>query len=72
MDDPAAFRSIMERALATSPAHAGLRDLLCGIGHQGTLSRDAHLRLLAERCEVPVTTLQEAARELSQGADAEL
>ena len=32
--------------------HAGVRDLLCEIGHQGALSRDAHLRLLAEQCGV--------------------
>jgi hypothetical protein len=89
--DAAAFRSILERALAASPTpwalqiqrlppdsapwdledHAGLRDLLCELGHQGPLSRDAHLRLLAERCGVPVTTLQEAARELAQSGDAE-
>jgi hypothetical protein len=67
--DPAAFRSIMERALATSPTpwvlqiqrlpsdlapwdledHAGVRELLCELGHQGPLSRDVYLRLLAER-----------------------
>jgi hypothetical protein len=52
--------------------HAGVRHLLCEIGHQGPLSRDAHLRLLAERCGVALTTLQEAAREISQGTDAEL
>jgi hypothetical protein len=89
--DPAAFRSIMERALATSPTpwvlqiqrlpadlatwdledHSGVRDLLCEIGHQGPLSRDAHLRLLAKRYGVALTTLQEAARELAQSADAE-
>jgi hypothetical protein len=51
--------------------HAGVRDLLCELGHQGPLSRDAHLRLLAERCGVALTTLQEAARELAQSADAE-
>jgi hypothetical protein len=53
--DPAAFRSIPERALATSPTpwalqieqlpsdlapwdledHAGVRELLCELGHQG-------------------------------------
>jgi hypothetical protein len=89
--DPAAFRSILERALATRPTlwvlqiqrlppdlapweledHAGLRDLLCELGHQGPLSRDAHPRLLAERCGVALATLQEAARELAQSADAE-
>jgi hypothetical protein len=89
--DPGAFRSVLERALATSPTpwvlqiqrlppdlapwdledHAGLRDLLCELGHQGPLSRDAHLRLLAERYGVTLTTLQEAARELAQSADAE-
>jgi DNA primase len=87
--DPAAFRSLLERALATSPTpwvlqiqrlpsdlapwdledHPGARDLLCELGHQGPLSRDAHLRLLAERCGIALTTLQEAARELAQGAD---
>jgi hypothetical protein len=53
--DPAGFRSILERALATSPTpwalqiqrlpsdpapwdledHAGVRELLCAIGHHG-------------------------------------
>jgi DNA primase len=90
--DPAAFRSVLERALAASltpwalqiqrlPSdlapwdledHPGVRDLLCEIGHQGSLSRDGHLRLLAERCGVALASLQEAAREVSQGADAEL
>jgi hypothetical protein len=51
--------------------HPGVRDLLCEIGHQGPLSRDAHLRLLADRCGVTVTTLQEAARELAQRAEIE-
>jgi len=89
--DPAAFRSILERALAASPTpwalqiqrltpdlapwdledHAGVRELLCELGHQGALSRDAHLRLLSERCGVALITLQEAARELAQGADAD-
>jgi hypothetical protein len=89
--DPAAFRSLLERALAASPTpwalqivrlppdlapwdlddHAGVRDLLCELGHQGALSRDAHLRLLAERCGVALATLQEAAGELAQSADAE-
>jgi hypothetical protein len=88
--DPAAFRSLLERALAASPTpvlliqrllpdlaswdledHAGLRDLLCELGHQGPLSRDAHLRLLADRCGVALATLQEAAHELAQSADAE-
>jgi hypothetical protein len=50
---------------------AGVRDLLCELGHQGAMSRDAHLRLLAERYGVALATLQEAARELSQSADAE-
>ncbi len=74
--DPAAFRSLLERALATSLTpwalhierlppdlapwdledHPGVRDRLCEIGHQGPLSRDAHLRLLAERCVVALTT----------------
>ena len=87
--DPAAFRSVLERALAMSPRpwalqiqrlpsdltpwdledHPGVRDLLCELDHQGPLSRDAHLRLLAERCGVALTTLQEAARELAQSAD---
>ena len=89
--DPAAFRSVLERALAASPIpwalqiqglpsdlapwdledHAGVRDLLCEIGHQGPLSRDAHLRLLAERCGVALATLQEAAREVAQSAETE-
>jgi hypothetical protein len=78
--DPTAFRSLLERALATSPTpwalqikrlpcdlapwdledHIGVRDLLCEFGHQGPLSRDAHLRILAERCGVALATLQEA------------
>ena len=89
--DSALFRSLLERALATSATpwalqiqrlptdlapwdledHAGVRELLCEIGHQGPLSRDAHLRLLAERCGVALASLQEAARELTQSADAE-
>jgi hypothetical protein len=51
--------------------HDGVRDLLCELGHQGPLSRDAHLRLLAERCGVALTTLQEAARELTQSPETE-
>jgi hypothetical protein len=51
--------------------HTGVRDLLCEIGHKGPLSRDARLRLLAERCGVALATLQEAARELAQNMDAE-
>ena len=89
--DPAAFRLLLEQAVAVSPTpwalqiqrlpsdlapwdledHAGVRELLCEIGHQGPLSHDAHLRLLAERYGVALTTLQEAARELAQSADAE-
>jgi hypothetical protein len=89
--DPGAFRSALQRALATSPTpwalqiqrlpsglapwdledHPGMRDLLCEIGHQRPLSRDAHLRLLVERCGVALATLQEAARELVQNADAD-
>jgi len=89
--DPAAFRSLLEQALATSPTpwaleierlppdlvpwdledHPGVRDLLCEIGHQGAISRNAHLRLLAERCGVAVTTLQEAALELTQSTDSD-
>jgi len=85
------FRSVLARALATSPTpwalqiqrlpsdlapwdledHNGVRDLLCEIDYQGPLSRDAHLRLLAERCGVALATLQEAARDLAQSADAE-
>ena len=87
--DPAAFRSVLERALAMSPTswalqiqrlpadlapwdledHPGMRDLLCELGHQGPISRDAHLRLLAERYEVTLATLQEAAREIAQSTD---
>jgi hypothetical protein len=52
--------------------HPGMRELLCELGHQGPLSRDAHLRLLAERCGVELATLQEAARELAQSAETEL
>jgi hypothetical protein len=51
--------------------YPGVRELLCEIGHQGPLSRDAHLRLLAEQCGVALATLQEAARELAQSAEAE-
>jgi hypothetical protein len=89
--DPAAFRSILEQALAASPTpwtlqiqrlppdlapwdledHAGVRELLCEIGHQGALSRDPHLRLLAERYGVALATLQEPARELAQSAETE-
>jgi hypothetical protein len=52
--------------------HAGVRDLLCELGHQGPLSCDVHLRLLAERYRVALATLQEAARELAQSAHTEL
>ena len=52
--------------------HIGVRELFCEIGHQGPLSRDMHLRLLAERCGAPLATLQEAARELAQSSDTEL
>ena len=89
--DPAAFRSLLERALATSPTpwalqierlppelapwdledHAGMRDLLCELGHQGPLSRDVHLRLLAERNGMALAALQEAAREIAQSAETE-
>jgi hypothetical protein len=89
--DPAVFRSLLERALATSPTpwalqiqrlppdltpwdledYPGVRDLLGELGHQGALSRDAHLRLLAERCGVALATLQEAARELAQCTDSD-
>ena len=89
--DFAAFRSILEQALAASLTpwalqiqrlpqdlapwdledHDGVRDLLCELGHQGTLSRDVHLHLLAERFGVPLATLQEAACEHAQSADAE-
>jgi DNA primase len=89
--DPATFRSMLERALATSPTpwalqiqrlpsdlapwdledHAGMRDLLCEVGHLGPLGRDAHLGVMAERYRVALGTLQEAARELAQSADAE-
>ena len=51
--------------------HAGVRELLCELGHQGPLSRDAHLRLLAERFGVALAALREAAQELAQSADAE-
>ena len=90
--DPAAFRSVLEQALAAGPTpwalqiqrlptdiapwdledHAGVRDLLCEIGHQGPLSCDVHLRLLAERWGVALATLREAACELAQSPDAEL
>jgi hypothetical protein len=45
------------------------KDITKQLGHQGAMSRDAHLRLLAERYGVLLTTLQEAAHELAQGAD---
>ena len=51
--------------------HAGVRDLLCEVGHLGPLGRDAHLGVMAERYGVALGTLQEAARELAQSADAE-
>jgi hypothetical protein len=51
--------------------HAGVRELLCEIGHQGLLSRDVHLRLLAERYGVALASLQEAARELARSAETE-
>ena len=41
----------------------------CEIGYQGPLSRDAHLRLFAERYGVVLATLEEAARELAQNAE---
>ena len=89
--NPITFRSVLERALATSPTpwalqikqlpsdltpwdledYPGVRDLLCELGHQGALSRDVHLGLLAERCGVALATLQEAARELAQSTDNE-
>ena len=89
--DPAAFRSVLERAIAMSftpwvlqiqrlppdsapwalEQHPGVRGLLCEIAHQGPLSRDAHLRLLAEWHGVKLATLQEAARELVQSAETE-
>jgi hypothetical protein len=70
--DLAAFRSVLEQALAMSPTpwalqiqrlpsdlatwdledYPGVRDLLCELGPQGPLSRDAHPRLLAEWCGV--------------------
>ena len=50
--------------------HPGVRDLPCELGHHGPISRDAHLRLLAERWGVALVTLQEAARELGQSEDA--
>jgi hypothetical protein len=52
--------------------YPGVRDLLRELGRQGPLSRDIHLCLLAERCGVALTTLQEAARECAQSADTEL
>jgi hypothetical protein len=51
--------------------HVGVCELLCEIGHQGPLSRDVHLRLLAERCGVALATLQEATREFVQSGDVE-
>jgi len=51
--------------------HAGVRDLLCELAHQGALNRDVHLRLLAERYGVAVATLQEAAREFAQSGETE-
>jgi hypothetical protein len=89
--DPAAFRSMLEHGIATSPTpwalqierlptdltpwdledHIGVRELLCELGHHGPLSRDAHLRLLAERWGVALATLQEAAREFAQSVQTE-
>ena len=51
--------------------YPGVRDLLCAIGHQGPLSRDAHLRLVAERCGWRSSHFKKAVRELAQSADAE-
>ena len=48
-----------------------MRDLLCEIGHQGPLSRDAHLRLVAERCGWRSSHFKKAVRELAQSTDAE-
>jgi hypothetical protein len=52
--------------------YVGVREPLCVIGHQGALSRDAHLCLLAERYGVALTTMQEAAQELAHSADTEI
>jgi hypothetical protein len=46
--------------------YAGVRELLSELAHQGALSSDVHLRLLAERYGVALATLQEAARDLGQ------
>jgi hypothetical protein len=50
--------------------HAGLRDLLCEIGRQGPLSRDAHLRLVAERCGWRSSHFKKVVRGLAQSAGA--
>ena len=44
--------------------HAGVRDLLCELGHHGPLSCDAHLRLLAERCGVALLPFRRRPRSL--------
>ena len=51
--------------------YPGVRDLLCEIGRQGPLSRDAHLRLVAERCGWRSSHFKKAVRELAQSTDAE-
>jgi hypothetical protein len=83
--DPAAFRSVLDRALVASPTswalqiqrlpadlspwdlddNTGVRDLPCELGHQGLLSRDAHLRLVAERCGWRSSHFKKAVRELA-------
>ena len=46
--------------------YPGVRDLLCEIGRQGPLSRDAHLRLVPERCGWRSSHFKKAVRELAQ------
>ena len=67
------WRSSREDRLILSPEVATRMICLVRANYsiEGPLSRDAHLRLLAERCGVALATLQEAARELAQSAETE-
>ena len=67
------WRSSREDRLILSPEVATRKVCLVRAIYsiEGPLSRDAHLRLLAERCGVALATLQEAARELAQSAETE-
>jgi hypothetical protein len=51
--------------------HAGMPDVLCEIGNQGPLSRDAHQRFLAERCGSRSLPFRRRPEELAQSAETE-